>query len=810
MSNTFENMITIWANLKFHKNGKKMKADNTTFPKGWNKTKKSIIRDDIKYKAVLTGKINNIIVLDFDTPKNNELDGIKFYHDNYDLFKNTFIEKSISGKGFHVYYKYNPLLKSKTRINGDNGLSIDILNERGNKTHNMAIIGTPINNNEMQEMPEEVINLFDLKPNTREVITEFDYDGEVIETNYEDLEKIRALVSILTKKESDNRQIWIAVGKCLLNILEDKKEAFNIWDTFSRLSNKYNGSEIIEQWNSFKISFSTIGTLIHYCKEYKIKFKNWTKEYLSKDKNLDLSKIVSKYNIDSNLHNLIISDYCDLDIAEWFLYEYKNKFIYYDNKLYAYNDKFWEKHSDKTVIFNIISNIYYKLEPIYNDIINELMTDLNISGEIGKMWAKYFKSCKKALKNTSGCNSVNEFIINRITKNENLFDLNENLICFSNGTYDLDLGLFRNPDPLDYITLSTQYDYNESSQSDKDFVFEYLNKIMSCPKKLDILLLALASGLRGITFEKFIILTGAGRNSKDTLITYIMKAVLGNYYYLGNTGSITSVIKEGVNVGLCNLENKRFVVFNEPADGQTIKISTVKYITGANSINTRGLYSSKTDIPICPSMFLMCNDIPKLDHVDDAIKERLVIISFNSLFRESDYFVENEVEVGKNDIFMADDNVKHKDFLSKMKLPFMNILLDYFKIFKNNGFKLGTLPDSIKNENKKYLINSDEFTSWLNDSYIKTNDKNDIIKIKDIYSNYKFSDLFVNLNKIEKRNNNYSNFKEKIMKNPNLRLFYHLRKKINGKDYDNILTNYKINDEDKDDDETNYDNLKFE
>lgn len=808
----FDNMITIWANLKFHKNGKKMKADNKTFPKGWNKTQKSIIRDDIKYKAVLTGRINNIIVIDFDVPKNNELDGIQFYHDNYELFKNTFIEKSISGKGYHVYYKYNPLFKSKNRINGDNGLSIDILNERGNNMPNMCIFGTPINNNEIQEMPEEVIKLFDIKSemksknnaNNNNLETEI----EDLEKEYEDLEKVKGLINILTINESDNRDSWITIGMCLFNILEDKKEAFNIWDKFSRLSKKYNASDIQEQWNSFKDNKKTIKSLFYYCKNYKIKFNLWKKTYLNQ-KELDLTKIYEENNFQEHTIKLLNSEYFDLDISEWFLKEYENQFIYYDNKIYAYNGKFWEKHSDKSIIFNIIGNLYNKLAPVYE----KLIKDIDVEYEQGHSTVKEYlanclKLCKKKLKTTAGINSTNEFIINQITKNDNLFDLNENLLCFTNGTYDLDSGIFRESNPLDYITLCTQYDYYKSTQVEIDFVFEYLNKIMSCSKKRDILLLALASGLRGITMEKFFILTGAGRNSKDTLITYIMQNVLGTYYYLGNTGCITNIIKEGVNVALANLENKRFVVFNEPSEKETIKISTVKQLSGVNRINTRGLYSSKTDIAICPSMFLMCNDIPKLDTVDEAIKERLVIISFNSLFREADYFVENDVEVGKNDIFLADDSVKDKNFISKMKMPFMNILLDYFKILKNNGFKLGTLPDSIKNENKKYLINSDEFTSWLNSCYIKTNDKNDILKLKDIYKNYKQSDLYDNLNKNIKRETNFDYLKEKIKKNPNLRILYHERKQINGKDYRNILTNYKIN-TDNDEDYDDLDDLKF-
>ena len=812
----FEDKITMPANLRFTKSGKKI-CNKKSFIKKWNKLTESVYDNNIKYKAVLTGKKNNIIVIDFDEPKNTELDGIDFYNKNIELFGQTFNEKSVSGKGIHAYYKYNSLVKSKTRINGSNGYSIDILSDNG-----CCIIGESINDKPIIDMPKELIDLLiGNYINNEETETESvsstvksndssDCDlgkrSSDFEIEFQDIEKVKSLVDILTKKESDNRQIWIAIGRCLFNILEDKKEALNIWDKFSRLSNKYNTSELIEQWNSFKVNDLSIGTLIHYCKNYKIKFNNWKKEYKSK-KSLDLPKIIKKYNLSDNYITFIEKKITDLSVTNWFINEYKNQFIYYDNKLFYYNGKYWERHENTTVIFNIISYLYDKLMPVYEEITSEIVNCDDLSEEIGEYWRGLIQSFQK-LAAKSNIKNAEEFIINRITNNSNnLFDLNTNLICFTNGTYDLDLGIFRVSNPLDYITICTHYDYFESSEEDKKFVFTYLNKVISDSEKLNILLLALASGLRGVTLEKFIILTGCGRNSKDTLITYIMKAVLGSYYYLGNTGSITNIIKEGVNVGLANLEDKRFVVFNEPAKDHTIKISTVKYLSGANSINTRGLYSSRTEISICPTMFLMCNDIPKLDAVDEAIKERLVIIHFDSLFREADYFVENEIKEGENNIYLCDDNVKLPGFLNKMKVPFMNVLLDYYKTFQSNGYKLGTLPDCIKNERNKYMITSDEFTSWLNDNYEKTNDKTDIIEVKDLYNNYKRSDLYENLNKKEKRDNNLSNFKEKLMKNPNLRLYYHERKKINNKDYRHILTNYKFKDDDDDDDDNN--NLQF-
>ena len=109
----FEDKITMPANLRFTKSGKKI-CNKQTFIKGWNKLTESVYDNNIKYKAVLTGKKNDIIVVDFDVPKNNELDGIDFYNKNIELFGKTFNEKSVSGKGIHAYYKYNSLVKLMT------------------------------------------------------------------------------------------------------------------------------------------------------------------------------------------------------------------------------------------------------------------------------------------------------------------------------------------------------------------------------------------------------------------------------------------------------------------------------------------------------------------------------------------------------------------------------------------------------------------------------------------------------------------------------------------------------------------------
>jgi hypothetical protein len=111
---------------------------------------------------------------------------------------------------------------------------------------------------------------------------------------------------------------------------------------------------------------------------------------------------------------------------------------------------------------------------------------------------------------------------------------------------------------------------------------------------------------------------------------------------------------------------------------------------------------------------------------------------------------------------------------------------------------------------RAYISESDPFTSWFNSVYEKSDNLNDILKIKDIFNTYTESYLYENLNKNDKRKMNLTKFRENLNKHPLLKLFCHNRKQINGREYRNILISYKVKDLEDDDDDDNLNNLEFE
>ena len=106
------------------------------------------------------------------------------------------------------------------------------------------------------------------------------------------------------------------------------------------------------------------------------------------------------------------------------------------------------------------------------------------------------------------------------------------------------------------------------------------------------------------------------------------------------------------------------------------------------------------------------------------------------------------------------------------------------------------VPKSIKDASLKYLQDSDEFMTWFNEFYEKTNEAHAYVRITDIYTQYKLSDLYNNLNRSEKRATNKQTMIEIICKNSVLRTSWSERYTFKvgeiRKDITNVLVGYRI------------------
>ena len=497
--------------------------------------------------------------------------------------------------------------------------------------------------------------------------------------------------------------------------------------------------------------------------------------------------------------NLLFKTYFnDVDIAQYFVKKYNN-FSLYKNRFYVYNGHYWimrddVKHSE---IYDILSKDIYK--KLY-----KVITGINIVSK----YTEYLLRKINFLHKTGCLSGVFTAIKSEFNIYDDVFDKNENLVCFTNGTYDLETNIFRESKKEDYITKCIDYDFAILSDDDHRMIkcYDFLKKIMPEDDKRELLITCLATSLRSITLEKFIILTGNGRNGKDTLMTYLMKNTLceNGFYYETNANIITNDSKSELNVALNNCHKKNLIVINEPASNKKIICNQVKHITGGSNINARGLYSSVTETKINCSLFMLCNDMPLLDNPDDAMMMRLLVFKFNTTFKSKEEL--EDMEIYKEGLhedglyyFYIDEYYKSKEFVNECKLAMMNILIKHYNFYRLNKYIIKNNVKSVLEENKKYITNSCDFMSWFNSTYKFTVNPDDYVKLGDIYTKYKNSYLYVNLNKADKRRFNKRWLFDKIQFSPFLKKYYYDRNKF-GKDSVRYVLRYCVEDDDNDDD----------
>jgi phage/plasmid-associated DNA primase len=235
-------------------------------------------------------------------------------------------------------------------------------------------------------------------------------------------------------------------------------------------------------------------------------------------------------------------------------------------------------------------------------------------------------------------------------------------------------------------------------------------------------------------------------------------------------------IKEGPNPELANLHNKRFVVCTEPEKSKKINCSAMKKITGDRVLPVRSLYSADCETILALTLVMECNEDPVFDEVNPAVLMRIR----NSLF-QSTFYTEAEYndldDESKKTAVLGDPYYKTEKFRDEFKCVLFDLLRPYFKKFQENQYKLKPMPKECAMKCNKYLAVSDDIYGWFSEFYEKTDkiEESEAISFTDIFSNFKNSEFFENLNKADKRKYNRKYFCEQIEKNMFLKKFVKLR-----------------------------------
>jgi len=443
---------------------------------------------------------------------------------------------------------------------------------------------------------------------------------------------------------------WFQVGCALRNIANS---LFIVWVAFSAKSVDFNFGklpDLWDQWQKFECKSKTGLTLrsIMYWsrKDAPEKFKEVRENSI--DYYIELS-------LDSGLADFAVSNKSkgstDYDIAVVLYHLKKDQYMCTSveaNSWFQYMKHRWVKIDSGTSLRISIStelrHLYYKkaekiLEQMatFEDTEDPKYKFLQARNE--KVMEIYVKLGRTSDKQNIMREARDLFHDDKFM---NLVDTNPYLLCCGNGVWDFKHKIFRDGKPEDYISMSTNLDYQpitEKHEEIRNEIEDFLHKLFPERELYEYMMDHLSSTLVGTalnqTFNNYI---GGGRNGKSVLVS-LMTKVLGEYK--GELPLTAVVTQKRTNVGgvapeILGLKGKRYAVMQEPRQGDILNEGILKELTsGHDAIQARGLYSSPITFIPQFKLAVCANVLPEIKAQDHGTWRRIRVIPFKSLFTEN-------------------------------------------------------------------------------------------------------------------------------------------------------------------------------
>lgn len=310
----------------------------------------------------------------------------------------------------------------------------------------------------------------------------------------------------------------------------------------------------------------------------------------------------------------------------------------------------------------------------------------------GEELHKWARSCERDVMIVGSMKMLETMVVTKA----DIFDENDWLLNFPNGTLELNTGHFRECRREDYITRSIPFDYDEGSTACPQWM-KFLREAF--PKehaeKIPYLQRAVGYCLTGDTSEQSLwLLLGKGRNGKGVFVHTLQK-MLGDYQVNADWQTFTHHKSTGLDIreDIVRLKDARFVAASENDKTVRLAENIVKTVTGDDIITARKQYQGSQEFKPKFKLWLASNHEPKIIGQDDGIWSRLRYIEFTESF------------LGRED--------KGLEKRLRQELPgILNWALEGLRDWQINGIQT---PDSVRHRTEEFRKGSDQINTFFDD-----------------------------------------------------------------------------------------------
>lgn len=297
------------------------------------------------------------------------------------------------------------------------------------------------------------------------------------------------------------------------------------------------------------------------------------------------------------------------------------------------------------------------------------------------------------------------------------WDEKRELINFQNGTLDLTTGSLREHDPADKLTKTLTFDYDPAASCP---IFDKVLADALDQPAADFLMELFGYALEGTgDLQKMLLLIGAGRNGKSTIVEAIGN-VLGDYATTADPISfMKSQNKPAINNDIAALRGARLILTSELNTGQTLDQALVKRMTGGEPLKARFLFGEYFTFHPRSLLTMVSNVVPVFDGSDFAMERRLIVIRFDKIIPED----------------AVDPKIPEK--LKGEASGIMNRILQGLKRYQHSGL---VIPETVRQITSALVKDGNQVQQFLEDRCkVVSNGRTMASEMYDAYVNWTFT-----------------------------------------------------------------------
>jgi len=566
------------------------------------------------------------------------------------------------------------------------------------------------------------------------------------------------IMGMISDDRADDHDEWMDVGWTLFNVGQGCDEALDMWVEFSRRSPKFVDGECEDLWGTMEMRDKTIASLLAMAKndspdEYRawketnVRFYLWRSLYEPKPTEYDVAMVANKMYGDR---------FVCADAKKDVWYQFSNhRWSYMDDGITLKNllvEEVVEKYCElRKELHDQIGDLEYKMGLAEKD--SQEAREMAMEHKEKSDRKKRCSAIVSALKGTGFLERVMKMCKLKMYDKDftKKIDENRNLLGCENGVLDLELGIFRDGRPDDYITFSTGIYYQTYRSDDEEVaeLDEYLLKVYPNKNRREYFLDFMASCLQGGNVNKrFLIATGPSDGAKSMTFALLeMVFGSGNEGYFGKFPRELIVQATGRNASsgprpeLSRVRGKRVMGCQEITKEERVNIGFVKEATGNDSFYTRGMYEKGTEINPQFTLLMQCNDPPAIPGHDEATWSRIRVLDHEAKFVKPQDIekwpvpatLEEQLKLKR---FKADPAFKQR--LPELAPVLLWRLFERYKVYKTKGLKE---PREVMLATDMYQADNDIYRQFIRDRIEREDDEElapkTFIKLQDVYSEFK-------------------------------------------------------------------------